>query len=273
MENTKNEEIRYISVDLIGPNPAQPRKSFPRESLRSLSDSISRNGVLQPLIVRRRGDRFELIAGERRFRAASLAGLVRVPCIIRDADDVSAAELALIENGQREDLNFFEEAEAIRALIDQCGLTQEKAAARLSCSQSYVANKLRLLRLSREERGIILDNSLTERHARAVLRVTDGEKRKEILKQMTEERLNVSSAEELVESVVCAEERKKSGSRGADIDFRRRLLLRDMRLFYNSIDHAVESVRSCGFDVETERRQTDDGIVITILVRKTASPA
>ena len=272
MENTKNEEIKYISVDLIDPNPAQPRKSFPRESLLALSDSIRRNGVLQPLIVRRRGEKYELIAGERRFRAASLAGLVRVPCVVRDADDTSAAELALIENVQREDLNFFEEAEAIRALIEQCGLTQEKAAARLSCSQSYVANKLRLLRLSREERAMILENSLTERHARAALRVADGETRKDLLRRMTEERLTVSSAEELVESVVCAQERKKNGARGPDVDFRRRLLLRDMRLFYNSIDHAVESVRSCGFDVETDRNQTDEGTVITILVRN-VSPA
>ena len=229
MDSEKDSEITYVSVDLIGPNPAQPRKSFPRESLRSLADSISRNGVLQPLIVRRSGERYELIAGERRFRAASAAGLARVPCVVREADDGSAAELALIENVQREDLNFFEEAEAIRALIERCGLTQEKAAARLSCSQSYVANKLRLLKLSPEERETVLRNSLTERHARAALRVSDGETRKKVLKQISEERLTVSSAEELVESVVCAEERRKNGA--PDVDFRRRLLMRDMRLF------------------------------------------
>ncbi|MBR3990826.1 MAG: ParB/RepB/Spo0J family partition protein [Clostridia bacterium] len=269
METEKDSEIKYLSVDLIGPNPAQPRKSFPRESLRSLADSIARNGVLQPLIVRRRGDRYELIAGERRFRAASLAGLARVPCLVRDADDCSAAELALIENVQREDLNFFEEAEAIRALIDHCGLTQEKAAARLSCSQSYVANKLRLLKLTPEERETVLRNSLTERHARAALRVTDGETRKNVLKKISEEKLTVSSAEELVESVVCAEERKKNGA--PDVDFRRRLLMRDMRLFYNSIDHAVESVRSCGFPVESERKQTAEGTLITILVKDVPS--
>ncbi len=270
MENTKNEEIRYISVDLIGPNPAQPRKSFPRETLNALSDSIRRNGVLQPLIVRRRGEKYELIAGERRFRAASLAGLARVPCVVRDADDASSAELALIENVQREDLNFFEEAEAIRALVDRFGLTQEKAAARLSCSQSYVANKLRLLKLSKEERNVILENSLTERHARAALRVTDAETRKNVLKRITDEGMNVSAAEELVESVVCAEERKKNGFPDPATDFRRRLLLRDLRLFFNSIDHAVESVRSCGFSVETDRKQTEEGAIVTILVKNTA---
>ena len=178
----------------------------------------------------------------------------------------------------RRGLNMFEEAEAIRSVVESCGLTQEKVAKRLSCSQSYVANKLRLLRLTEEERELILSSSLTERHARAALRLTDPGSRIAALREMIRKRMNVASAEEFVEALLCSgdpvplspepvgEEKTRAPGK-FEIEFKRRLLLRDMRIFYNSIDHAVESVRACGFDVISSRTRTDGGVVITISIK------
>ena len=261
--------ITQLPVDLIVPNPAQPRKFFKREAVESLADSISRHGILQPLLVRRVCGKYELVAGERRLRAAKLAGLHSVPCIVRNYGAEDSAELAIIENLQREDLNMFEEAEAIRALIELCSMTQETAASHLSCSQSYIANKLRLLKLPVEQRETILASALTERHARALLRIKDDEARAEAIAYITERGLNVAAAEDYVENLLCAAERAAVAERAGRIerDFRRQLLTRDMRLFYNSIDRAVNSVRDCGFSVESTRKATADGTVISILIK------
>lgn len=262
--------VVQIDVSLIVPNPAQPRSTFTPERIEALADSISHHGVLNPLLVRRAGDKYELIAGERRLRASRLAGLDKVPCIIRESDGTDSAILAIIENLQREDLNIFEEAEAIRSLIETCGLTQESAAAHLSCSQSYVANKLRLLKLQPLERRAILECGLTERHARSLLRIRDVAARGEALEVIITRRLNVAATEEYVEGLLCAAERAASRERAERLerDVRRRLLSRDMRLFYNSIDRAVESVRECGFSVESTREAVDGGTRISIYVRE-----
>ena len=166
--------VVFLPARSIRPNPAQPRKIFRPEALDELSDSIRQHGILQPLSVRRSGNGYELIAGERRLRAAKLLGMAEVPCIVVEADSLRSAELAIIENLQREDLNMFDEASAISALIDLYGLTQEEVAAKLSASQSYVANKLRLLRFDDFERQVIIERRLTERHARALLRRAGG---------------------------------------------------------------------------------------------------
>ena len=167
--------VMEVPLSQLLPNPAQPRKKFDDEAIISLSESIKTYGVIQPLTVRKTygSDRYEIVAGERRYRASILAGLRCVPCIIIDADSETSAALSIIENIQREDLNIFEEAEAISKLISIYELTQEQIAARLSVSQSYVANKLRLLRLGPDERALILQNSITERHARTLLRLHD----------------------------------------------------------------------------------------------------
>lgn len=258
-----------IQTSKIIPNPSQPRKAFSDRALSTLADSIKRHGVLQPLLVRKQGDEYELIAGERRLRAASMAGIDKVPCIIREADPTHSAELAIIENLQREDLNMFEEAEAIRALIEKCGMTQEMAATRLSCSQSYVANKLRLLKLPELHRRVILDSHLTERHARALLRIRDNDERSDVISMILERRLNVSAAEDLIEDYLCKKERAASHERIQNVkrELCTRLLSKDMRLFYNSIDRAVDSVRSCGFSVRSDRRSVDGGIEISIFVK------
>ena len=182
------------------------------------------------------------------------------------------------EKGRRRSSDMFDEAESISSLVGSSGLTQEKIAERLSVSQSYVANKLRLLRFTGEEREIIRASGLTERHARAALRLSDRSRRISALREMIKRKMNVASAEEFVETLLCSgdplpippEEPHSAGRPGTgkfETEFKRRLLLRDMRIFYNSIDHAVESVRSCGFDVSSSRVRTDGGVVITITVR------
>ena len=263
------ETVVHISTDSIVPNPAQPRKVFSDAALSSLADSISRHGVLQPLLVREAGGSYELIAGERRLRASVLAGLDTVPCIVKKSENRDSAEIAIIENLQREDLNMFEEAEAIRSLIETCGMTQDETAARLSCSQSYVANKLRLLKLPSLQRRAILECSLTERHARALLRIREDDKRGEAMAVIIERGLNVAGTEEYIEELLCAEERLRSAARATryERDLKTRLLTKDMRLFYNSIDRAVAGVRECGFEVESTRRAAEGGTEIMIFIK------
>ncbi len=261
------QSVIYVSPSSITPSPVQPRRNFDTAALEALADSIRRVGVLCPLLVRRTQTGLELIAGERRLRAALLVGLESVPCILRDAEPDECARLAIIENLQRENLNMFEQAQAIRSLAEACGMTQESIAESLSCSQSYVANKLRLLRLEPDERQRILDGGLTERHARALLRL-EGELRAEALDTVERKHMNVAATEEYVERLLCRRERERSAARVENVEreLKRRLLSRDMRLFYNSIDRAVESVKSCGIEVEATRRGTDEGVVIEIFV-------
>lgn len=261
------QSVIYVSPSSITPSPVQPRRNFDTAALEALADSIRRVGVLCPLLVRRTQTGLELIAGERRLRAALLVGLESVPCILRDAEPDECARLAIIENLQRENLNMFEQAQAIRSLAETCGMTQESIAESLSCSQSYVANKLRLLRLEPDERQRILDGGLTERHARALLRL-EGELRAEALDTVERKHMNVAATEEYVERLLCRRERERSAARVENVEreLKRRLLSRDMRLFYNSIDRAVESVKSCGIEVEATRRGTDEGVVIEIFV-------
>lgn len=196
--------IFRIRADRLVPNRAQPRRCFDEDAIGSLADSIARYGLLQPLSVRRlplsaEGVKYEIIAGERRYRAAMQAGMEQLPCIIINVDDRTSAELALIENIQREGLNMFEQAGAIAALIDLYGMTQEQIAAHLSASQSYVANKLRLLRLSPDERESVLDARLSERHARALLRLSDPEERRAALHHIIENKLSVCRSEDYID--------------------------------------------------------------------------
>ena len=199
---TKNDRIIYIPTDKITPNRSQPRNDFDQNSIVRLADSIRRYGLIQPLTVRLNGDRYELIAGERRLRACKLLGYLQVPCVIRSANERVSAEIALIENLMRDNLNMFEQAKAFRRLITEFGLTQEQVAKSLSMSQSAVANKLRLLRLSNEEMAFILDNLLTERHARAILRIKDKTERRKILEHISQHKLNVSLSEQYIEKAI-----------------------------------------------------------------------
>ena len=200
--------VESIKISAIRPNPSQPRVTFEPASLSALADSIAQHGIIQPLTVRRtdRLGEYELVAGERRLRAASIAGLSEVPCIVCEIDRRRSAYLAIIENIQRSDLDMFEEAAAIFSLSSEHGMTQGEIARILSCSQSSVANKLRLLRLSDAERKLITENSLTERHARAFLRLSDPERRLHAISLAVRGKMNVAATEELVEAMLREDE-------------------------------------------------------------------
>lgn len=253
--------VRKIPIRSIVPNRSQPRRDFNENALALLADSIKKNGILQPLTVRRADSvgTYELIAGERRLRAAAMADFCEVPCIIVQADDRKSAELALIENLHRENLNIFEQAGAMAALIDIYSLTQEQAAHQLSMSQSAVANKLRLLKLSENERQIILSSSLSERHARALLRISDVELRLAALRHIAARSLTVAESESYIEKLLCQKEEEKRRKN-------MKIVIKDVRIFYNTIDHAIDTMRRAGIDVTSSRRDNGDSVEMTIKI-------
>lgn len=256
-------KIIEVPTNNISPNPAQPRKHFDTGELTALAKSISQDGIVQPLSVRRINSGFELISGERRLRAAKLAGLKSVPCIVINIDDKRSAVIALIENIQRSDLNFFEEAQAISKLIESYQMTQEEVAVRLGFAQSTVANKLRLLKLSDSEKKIIIDNKLTERHARAVLKVTDEEQRKLLLLKIAEGGWTVSETEKYIQQSE-NEKIKKSHYK------KRAVMLKDVRLFFNTVNKAVDVMKLAGVDADTKRVDHDDYIEYIIKIPHSA---
>ena len=193
-----SKEILKINVNDIIPNTYQPRRFFDEVALIELSQSIKEHGIIQPLTVRKRGDIYELVAGERRLRAAKLASLGEVPCTLVDITDTQSAQIALLENLQREDLNYIEESEEYYNLMNDHNFTQEEIASKMGKKQSTVANKLRLLKLSPQVRGLCLENSLTERHARALLSVTDEKLQLKIIEKVIKNGLNVKKTEELI---------------------------------------------------------------------------
>ena len=254
------EKLMELPVEHIRPNPYQPRTVFEEEGIRELAGSIRRHGILQPLTVRRQGESWELIAGERRLRAAKLAGLEKVPCVLSRADDDTSALLALVENLQRRDLHYLEEAAAIAAYIQKTGITQEEAAARLSRSPSALANKLRLLRLGKQCREILVEQHLTERHARALLRLEDESERVKAAKHIAKHHLNVAQAEQYIEHRLAALQSTPA--------HRRTFILKDVRLFLNSLDRGLRLVREAGIDAQAEREETEEGILLMIHIPK-----
>ena len=269
--------VREVEIGEIRVPDGRFRRIRCDESLAALAESIKEHGVIEPLIVRRvlgiGGEaEFTLVAGERRLRAAEMAGLTTVPVVSVEAGEVDAAILAIIENLHREDLSMFEEAASIQSLISLTGMTQEACAKKLSVSQSYVANKLRLLRLSDGEQEKIEENGLTERHARALLRLEDEEEREEVLSIIIKREMNVSRTEEYIEDLICAKSRmaeRESKPKGSEQ--KRKLVIRDIRLFYNSIDHAVDVIKKSGIPVESTRKEVEEGVLISILLPKKAS--
>ena len=254
------EKLMELPVERIRPNPYQPRTVFEEEGIRELAGSIRRHGILQPLTVRKQGEAWELIAGERRLRAAKLAGLEKVPCVLSRADDDTSALLALVENLQRRDLHYLEEAAAIAAYIQKTGITQEEAAARLSRSPSALANKLRLLRLGEECRAVLVEQHLTERHARALLRLEDENERLKAAKHIAKHHLNVAQAEQYIEHRLAALQTSPA--------HRRTFILKDVRLFLNSLDRGLRLVREAGIDAQAEREETEEGILLMIHIPK-----
>lgn len=257
--------ILLIPTGDIQPNPDQPRKEFGYEKLLELAQSIGENGILNPLTIRFQQDKPVLVAGERRLRAAKIAGIREVPCIEVDGEGSRSALLALIENLQRQDMNCFEEAEGIRRLITVYGLTQEEAANRLGCSQPTIANRLRLLRLEPGERRAILNAGLTERHARALLRFNDPAVRAVALKKMIDGNLNAAQSDRLIEEML----QGLGGQASQKKQARRPLpLVRDIRLFLNTVNNAVDTMRRSGIDASAEKTETEEFIEYVVRIPK-----
>lgn len=256
--------VQYIPLGRIRPNPQQPRRSFDEEGLAELAASIRSCGILQPLTVRRAGEGYELVAGERRLRAARIAGLREVPCLVAQVGEEDSALLALMENLQRRDLDCWEEAQAIARLISRYGLSQEEAARRLGRAQPTVANKLRLLRLPEDVRALLRENGLTERHARALLRLQDPEVQRRAAGDMVRRQMNVAQAEAYVEKLL--QSAQVTPPRG-----RSTYIIKDVRLFLNSVDRGLHLMRQAGVDAGWNRQDTDREILLTIRIPKRAS--
>lgn len=251
-------QILLIDTDIIAPNRNQPRLEFPMEELESLSRSIKEHGMIQPLTVRRKGDYYELVAGERRLRAAKMARLRQVPCILMDIDDKSSAVFALIENLQRRQLNFIEEARAIKELAHRYNMTQGEIASSLGKTQSAVSNLLRTLKLPLDVQEKLVQNGLSQRHARALLSLTH-EGQTKALATIIEKNLNVEQTEKLVEKI-SQEENKHCR--------KRKIFFKDVKIFIKTIDHAVETMQSAGIKATCEKSEDDENYKFTVTVPK-----
>ena len=256
--------VTMLSPEVISPNPDQPRRYFDPDGLRELAESIRVHGILQPLSVRRKGGgRYELIAGERRLRAAILCGLEQVPCLVLEVSRESSCLLSLIENLQRRDLDFWEEAKALERLISVYGLSQEEAAAKVGKSPSAVANKLRLLRLPQEALALLRKHGFTERHARALLRLPDPQAQRTGAELVVKEGWTVARTEQYVEEVLRSQVQRKKA--------RPPLLIRDVRFFLNSLDHSLAVMRSAGVAAQCHRQEEGEDLLLTIRIPRARS--
>ena len=246
--------VVFLSVRSIRPNPAQPRRVFREEALKELSESILRHGILQPLSVRRCEGGYELICGERRLRAAQMAGLTDVPCILMQMDDRESGMTAMVENLQRQDLDFVEEAQGISRLMGQFGMSQEQTARLLGKSQSAVANKLRLLRHPDSVLEALRQAELTERHARALLKLPDEETKLRAIAEISRQGMSVARTESYVERLLAQPREKESSA--------------NVAAFLNTLTQSLAKIQLSGIGAVSERRETDSQIVLTITIPK-----
>lgn len=261
----KSNEVVLIPARQILPNPHQPRKNFNWDDLEGLAESIHHNGLLQPITVRRKDNgRYELISGERRLRACKMAGLSAIPTIIIDIDEEKSALLAVIENLQRENLHFFEEAMAIERLIKGFGLSQEEVSRKLGKSQSTLSNKLRILRLPDEIRYNVMIYGLTERHARALLRLPSTALMEQVIDTVVEQGLTVSATEQLICDILTkSPEKEKKGKKV--------MVFKDVRIFINTLNHAVSTMRKSGINAKATKNETDEYIEYVVKINKPQS--
>ena len=256
--------IVYLAVDAIAPSAVQPRQNFSPAQLEELSRSIAEYGVLSPLTVRPRQGGYELVAGERRLRAARMAGLSEVPCIVMELDLEEASFIALVENLQRNDLDFLEESRGIAQLIRLFGLSQEECARRLGKSQSAVANKLRLLRLPEDVLNAMRNAGLTERHGRALLRLETPAEQREALAYILSRDLNVAATDAYIERLLEAKTAPES-------EQQKTFILKDVRVFLNTISHSLDLMKQGGIDAGMRRQETDEALILTINIPKARS--
>ena len=266
----KQGQIQNIALSEIFPNRFQPRRVFDEKELFALGESIKENGLIQPISVRKAKGRFELIAGERRLRACKLIGREKIEAIVYDIGDEDSAVWALIENLQRSDLGPFDEAEAIAKLIAAWNVSKEEAAKRLGIASSTLSNKLRILKLEPEVRRVLIENDLTERHARELLRISEGKERLSAAKFIAEKELNVPETVRYIDRLL---EQKKPKRKPP------KFVVKDLRLFINTFEHAVEVMNSAGLCAVSTVTENEDNLIYTVCVpkekafRKTKSPA
>ncbi|MBS5788689.1 nucleoid occlusion protein [Clostridioides mangenotii] len=257
----EEKRVIEIAVDNIVPNPYQPRKVFSQVSLEELSNSIKAYGILQPITVRAKDDKYELIAGERRYRAAKLAGLETIPAIVNNMDDESSAVLALLENLQREDLNFIEESIGYDNLIREHQFTQQQLAEKLGKNQSTIANKLRILKLPNEIKSSLIENNLTERHARAFLKLPNEELMLQVLDKVIKNELTVKKTEKLIKDILedlnnnGKEQDKKQNIKGA----------MSIRIYLNTLKQAFDAITNTG--IEAKYNEIDKGDYMEVVVK------
>ena len=259
--------ILYLRADELSPNPVQPRRRFDDEALAELSESIKTYGILNPLTVRLRGGKYELVAGERRLRAAKLAGLQEVPCILLDVNMEDASLIALVENLQRRDLDFIEEAAGINQLIRMFGMSQEEAARRIGKSQSAVANKLRLLKLPPDVLEALRENGLTERHGRALLRLQRPEAQREALAYIIDNGLTVAATDAYVDALLSRPE-PEPPAEAEKPEHKRTFVLKDVRVFLNTLSRSIDLMKQGGIDAGVQRQETEDSLILTISIPK-----
>ena len=263
LKNNKNDEVEKIKIENIIPNPYQPRKTFESDSIKELAESIDSFGIIQPLTIRPRGDRYELIAGERRLRAAKFLGLNKVPVIIKEFDNQEMAEIALVENLQRKDLDFIEESHAYSRLLDEFNLTQKELAEKIGKSQSTIANKLRILGLSQEVQKKLKSPSISERHARALLKLPDREKQLSIVEKIKKDELTVRETEKLIKRVIEKEQEKPEQSV--------KTVYKDLRVFTNSLKKTIDDMKEAGLDVNVNKNKTEEFIEYKIRLPRSSS--
>ena len=252
-------EIYNIPQTMIVPNPNQPRKRFDYDELENLAQSIRENGILQPITVRKREDKkYELVSGERRLRAARLVGMVKIPSIVINIDDKNSAMFSIIENLQRQSLDFFEEAEAIEKLVGEYAMSREEVAQKLGLAPSTVSNKLRILRLPEEMRFELARAGLTESHARALLMLEDDNQRARALSIIVDRHLNVAESERMINQMINRNNRSRNPLRG----------IRDIRLFINTLNHAVDTIRRAGVEADAARSETEEYVEYVVRIPK-----
>lgn len=249
---------KQIDIDKISANENQPRTVFDDEKIEELSTSIKENGLIQPIIVRKYNRGYQIIAGERRYRASKLAGLKTVPCVIKDIDDKQVDTYAIIENIQREDLSPIEEANAYKTLIDTYNMSQTELASKVGKKQSTIANKLRLLKLSDDVQYALKSKQITERHARAMIGLED-DKQQQILQEVLKKSLNVKQTETLINKPVKIKPKNKKGTTKVS---------RNFKIAMNTITQATELIQKSGIEVISETEEAEDEYIITLRVKK-----
>ncbi len=266
----KKDKTVLLPINELAPNPMQPRKNFDQQELIALSDSIRTYGLIQPIAVKRNDNinetaKYEIIAGERRWRASKMAGLTEIKCTIFEADREDSAMMALVENLQRSDLSYFEEAIAMQTLMNMSGKTQNELARALSITQPTLSNKLRLLKLSERERLMAMENGFSERHCRALVRIESEKDRKNIMLKIIKDKLQANETEKLVEEflnptliLIPKQKKKKPFIKGS---------IKEMKMLYNTVDKAVKLLSNSGYRATWEKEENNGFLEVKIRIK------